>query len=230
MNYRIPHLALLLVLLVLTVGCGRDDRSSDARTDVFDSTHSPDSEASGVLVHLYERGQVTALIKADKFLKFSTNDSTMAYHVDADSFDSLGNVKTQVSGDSAIIRETDGFLMIFGNVIVISDDGRRLETDYLNWNSQTDRIYTDAFVRITTPEETVRGWGMEADQQIRRYKILHRVSGEVEDASRLQDAPSSFQENATPDPPSESDQSTPTPETDWPAEPDPSADSASSPE
>ncbi len=186
MKYRVLQLALLLTVLLFAAGCNRDDRASDGRTAELDSS-GPDSEASGVMVHLYDRGQVTAIIKADKFVKYTANDSTMAYGVDADSYDSVGNVATHVSGDSAIIRENEGFLTIYGNVVVVSNDNRRLETDYLNWESKTDRIFTDAFVRITTAEESVRGWGMEADQQIRRYKILHRVSGEVENTEKLQE-------------------------------------------
>lgn len=201
MKYRVLHLALLLCVLLLA-GCNRDDRASDARNATLDSA-GPDSEASGVMVHLYDRGQVTAIIKADKFVKYTANDSTMAYAVNADSYDSVGSVSTHVSGDSAVIRENDGFLTIYGNVVVVSSDGRRLETDYLNWNSKTDRIYTDAFVRITTPEESVRGWGMEADQQIRRYKILHRVSGEVENAEKLQEE---LQTPTTSEPPADTSQ------------------------
>lgn len=179
-------LSLTLLLTAVLVGCGRDDLSSNGRSAFIDSASHPDTETSGAVINLFDRGRVTAEIVADKIVQFASKDSTMAYRLDIDSYDSLGNVSTEVTGDSAIIRENDGFFTVFGNVVVVTPDKRRLETEYLHWNSKNDRIYTDAFVRITTPQETIRGWGLEADQSVKRYKILHQVSAEVDDAERLE--------------------------------------------
>ncbi len=176
----------LLLLLAFAAGCSNDDKSSNTGNMTSDSAAQPTSEVSGAKIYLYDRGQVTTEVIADKILKFDTRDSTMAYVVDINSFDSLGNVATHVVGDSAIIRENDGRFTIYGNVVVTTEDGMRLETDYLHWNSKNDRIFTDAFVRITTPDEVVRGWGMEADRRLKRYKILHQVSGEMDDAKKLE--------------------------------------------
>ena len=179
----------LLLLMTLVAGCSNDDKSSNVGSMTTDTAAHPDSEVSGAKIYLYDRGQVTTEVVADKILKFESRDSTMAYVVDINSFDSLGNAATHVVGDSAIIKESDGRFTIYGNVIVTTEDGMRLETDYLHWNSKNDRIYTDAFVRITTPTEVVRGWGMEADRRLKRYKILHQVSGEMDDAKKLQTNP-----------------------------------------
>ena len=183
---KVLALILTLLLAIALSGCGRDDLPSNGRTATVDSAIHPDTETSGAVIHLFDRGQVTAEIHAAKIVQFSSKDSTMAYALDIDSYDSAGTVGTEVTGDSAIIRQDEGFFTVFGNVVVITPDQRRLETEYLHWNSQSDRIYTDAYVTITTPQETIRGWGLEADQRVRRYKILHQVSAEIEDASRLE--------------------------------------------
>jgi len=174
-----------MLLLALVAGCSNNDKSSNVGDLTSDSITHPTSEVSGAKIYLYDRGRVTTEIVADNILKFESKDSTMAYVVDINSFDSLGNVATHVVGDSSVIKEADGRFTIFGNVVVTTEDGMRLETDYLHWNSKNDRIYTDAFVRITTPEEVLRGWGMEADRRLKRYKILHQVSGEMDDAQKL---------------------------------------------
>jgi len=179
----------LLLALALIAGCTSNDKSSNTDNFKADSISQPTSEVSGAKIYLYDRGRVTTEVVADKILKFESRDSTMAYVVDINSYDSLGNVATHVVGDSAIIKEADGRFTIFGNVVVTTEDGMKLETDYLHWNSKTDRIYTDAFVRITTPDEVLRGWGMEADRRLKRYKILHQVSGELDDASKLSTDP-----------------------------------------
>lgn len=57
------------------------------------------------------------------------------------------------------------------NVIVINEKGDKLNTEHLIWNALTKRIYTDAFVKITTRDQVIMGNGMEADQDFSNYKI-----------------------------------------------------------
>jgi LPS export ABC transporter protein LptC len=58
-----------------------------------------------------------------------------------------------------------------GNVIVINEEGEQLNTEHLIWNALTKKIYTDAFVKITTKDQVIMGNGMEADQDFSNYKI-----------------------------------------------------------
>ncbi len=184
------YIATLLILIVFISGCGRDENSSASRTSGVkssqrDSAIHPNSEVRGARIYLYDKGVVTAEIVAEKLLQFDSQDSTMAYQLDINVLDSLGQVTSEVTGDSGIIRENSGQFNIFGNVVVISENGSKLETDYLYWDSKTDRIHTDAFVRITTDDEIVTGWGMEADQRMHSYKILNRISGSTRSAGKF---------------------------------------------
>ena len=58
-----------------------------------------------------------------------------------------------------------------GNVIVINEKGEKLNTEHLIWNTFTKKIYTDAFVKITTKDQVICGDGMEADQDFSEYEI-----------------------------------------------------------
>jgi len=175
---------ILILLLVVIAGCNRDDFSRSDHGDTLE-LNAPDSEVSGATILLSDKGKITSEIVADKIIQFNDIDSTMAYVLNIKNFDSVGHVNSTVTGDSAVIREETRQYIIFSNVIVVTEDGTKLETDKLNWNPKTDKIHTDAFVRITNPEGVVSGWGMEADQKIKSYKILHQVSGEYEDASKI---------------------------------------------
>lgn len=66
-----------------------------------------------------------------------------------------------------------------GNVIVINEKGEKLNTEHLIWNTFTQKIYTDAFVKITTKDQVIWGDGMEADQDFSEYKIKN-VQGEID--------------------------------------------------
>lgn len=60
-----------------------------------------------------------------------------------------------------------------GNVIVINEKGDKLNTEHLTWNTFTKKIYTDAFVKITTKDQVICGDGMIADQDFSEYEITN---------------------------------------------------------
>jgi len=185
MNSFVKTALLGLLFLGLLVGCSGQEPSATDRPGVNDSASKPDTEVSGAKIYLYDRGRVTTEILSEKIIKFESNDSTMAYKLDIDVLDSTGQVSTQIVGDSGIIREATGQLYIYGNVVVITEDKSRLETDYLWWDSKADKIKTDAFVKITREDDVITGWGLEADEKLNSYKILNQVSGAVEDPDKL---------------------------------------------
>lgn len=75
-----------------------------------------------------------------------------------------------------------------GNVIVINEKGEKLNTEHLIWNTFTKKIYTDAFVKITTKDQVIVGDGMEADQDFSSYEIKN-VKGtfDIKDADLAPD-------------------------------------------
>lgn len=179
------HILVLAALVGMIAGCSGDKSNLSNVTD-GDTLNRPDSELSGAKIYLYEKGKVTSEIFSEKIIKFEDKDSTAAYKLNIDILDSVGNVSTHVVGDSGYIRESKGFLNIFGNVVVVTDDSTRLETEYLWWDSNTDRIKTDAFVRITRGEDIITGWGLDADNRLKDFKILSQVSGSITDPDKLQ--------------------------------------------
>lgn len=180
--------SILIVLLIgLVIGCSGEKSSDKATDNLTDTIIRPDSELQMAKIQLYTKGEVVAEINADKMVKFESIDSTMAYILEIDILDSLGETSTDIVGDSGVIREVKGVIHIYGNVVVITEDGTKLETEYLWWDSNTDRIKSDAFVKITTEDnDIVTGWGLDADNQLNSFKILNQVSGEVKDPEKLE--------------------------------------------
>jgi len=170
----INALALLLMLAIL--GCSNRD---SVPTDQLaaDSSLVPDSEGSGLRIFLYERGRVTAAIVSETMVRFESIDSTMARMVNIEAFDSTGQRTGTLVGDSAVIRENDGRMDVFGHVVFTAEDGTRLDTEYLLWNPETNEIETDAFVRITRNKDWATGWIFRADQDLKRWRILKDFKG-----------------------------------------------------
>jgi len=82
-----------------------------------------------------------------------------------------------LTSDSARIDDRTKNMLAGGHVIVISDStNTKLETSLLEWDNTTQKLYSTEFVRVTSPSETIQGYGFESDQSLSNYKIF-RVSG-----------------------------------------------------
>ncbi|MFQ5453369.1 MAG: LPS export ABC transporter periplasmic protein LptC [Candidatus Zixiibacteriota bacterium] len=182
----IEQMILFLLLIVAMIGCGKNDSNTNNLSSLEDSLLQPDTETSGAIISIYNKELLTAEILSEKIIEFETKDSTMAYMLNIDILDSSRHVTTEVIGDSGIIYESKGLLNIYGNVVVTTDDNSKLETDHLWWNSKTNRIKTDAFVRITKGEDIITGWGLDADNSLTHIKILNKVSGELSEPQKLE--------------------------------------------
>jgi LPS export ABC transporter protein LptC len=71
-----------------------------------------------------------------------------------------------------------------GGVVLVSTDGARLESDWMNYESAADRITSTAPVTITRGQSEVKGIGWEARPDLSEL-IVRRQRGEIapEDAS-----------------------------------------------
>jgi LPS export ABC transporter protein LptC len=93
-------------------------------------------------------------------------------------FDEQGKVKSRMRADSARLRPEMGYAKALGNVVVINNKGDTLNTEKLIWNDQKERIYTDAFVKIRTPEEIIMGDSLRAAADFSWYKI-YKIRGTI---------------------------------------------------
>ena len=177
MSRSLASTFLVFAALVGLSGCSSDQgpQSQSADTDSL----LPDSDMEGARIYMYDRSIVTAEINARQVRKFESIDSTMAYDLKIDLFDNQGSVVSQVVSDSGLIRESTEDLHLYGHVVVITDSESRLETDSLYFDPQTDSIYTDEFVRISRPGDTLTGWGLQADRALNGLRILRQVSGTI---------------------------------------------------
>lgn len=65
-----------------------------------------------------------------------------------------------------------------GDVVVVNKKGEQLNTELLFWDEKREKIYSDAFVKITTKDQIIKGTGFEADQDFSDYEITD-VSGVI---------------------------------------------------
>ena len=55
--------------------------------------------------------------------------------------------------------------------MAVNEAGEKLETELLFWDQKKDLIYTDRFVKITTEDQIVQGYGLESDPRLSKRQI-----------------------------------------------------------
>lgn len=57
------------------------------------------------------------------------------------------------------------------SVVAINENGEKLETELLYWDQKKNQIYTDRFVKITTQDQIIQGYGLESDSRLSNRRI-----------------------------------------------------------
>ena len=175
-----------LLLVVGLVGCEYRSRTDDAPPLDSLQRSGPAQVTWGAQFAVSEEGKRRAVIRADKMEQYRTPDSSYSIW---QTLSDTGRVRSYVfeEGDSSatIIADSvryynaDGRYEAYGNVIVQTASGRRLESEHLTWDQFDRKIRTRRFVEITTPTEIVRGNGLVADEDLETYQI-GRFTAQVE--------------------------------------------------
>ncbi|MDZ7680739.1 MAG: LPS export ABC transporter periplasmic protein LptC [Fodinibius sp.] len=86
-------------------------------------------------------------------------------------FDSTGTVTTRVFSDRAVYQSENAIFELYGDVRVNTADNRHLESEYLKWQQDANKISTSKFVIITTPTDSLAGTGFEGKTDLTNYTI-----------------------------------------------------------
>ncbi len=89
-------------------------------------------------------------------------------------YDSLGVKTSIISANYAKrLENTQLFEALHSVEVVDIVEEKVLNTEQLFWDEKNHRIYTDKFVKITTPDKVIYGDGLEANDQFTDYYIKH---------------------------------------------------------
>ena len=130
-----------------------------------------------------DSSQLKVVLKANRMLIFNKNVSEpytlLPKGLFVTFFDDQEKVSATLKANYGIRYDIKKQMEVKYAVELINKDGTKLETEKLIWNEVTQRIYTDAFVKITNRKEIIMGTGMESNQDFTKYEIKH-VTGQIQ--------------------------------------------------
>lgn len=93
-----------------------------------------------------------------------------------ENFDEDNNVMAEIKSDTAYYYDKTKLWELRGNVEIKNLQGERFDTELLFWNQDTQRVYSDKFIRIEQIDRIITGRGFESNQQFTVYTI-HKPEG-----------------------------------------------------
>ena len=85
-------------------------------------------------------------------------------------------VRSVLTADKAEIHEVKNIMIASDNVVLISSQGKRMNTDELIWDEAKNKIYTEKRVIITTEKQVIEGEGFESNPDFSEYFIT-KING-----------------------------------------------------
>lgn len=86
---------------------------------------------------------------------------------------------TTITGNYALTYKRTAISEIRGNVVIINHTQKtKLETNQLFWDQKENYFFTEDGFRLTTPRDTVNGFGFESKQNLTKW-LAKDITGEI---------------------------------------------------
>lgn len=144
---------------------------------------SPSQQGKGITMIYTDSAQMKMVLKAGKMLTYDRNVrepfTVLPDGVFVTFFNQYEKPETTLKANYGIHYPSRRRMEVKYNVEVVNKDGEKLNTEHLIWDEVQKKIYSDAFVKITTAKEIIMGKGLESNQDFTNYQIKE-VTGTIQ--------------------------------------------------
>lgn len=185
LTWRVVLVFVFSAVLAVVSGCGDSGEPSQAAAPGARTGRVPERQFFDYRLIESEAGIRQWALQSEKMLKFSGEKDVHLVTLHMDFFKEGGHFSV-LTADSGRANLTTKDIHTWGNVIVVTDDGRRLECEELFFNNETELIHNDVFNRFTRDGDVLTGMGLEATPDLEYIEIKQKVEAEVEDEANAE--------------------------------------------
>ncbi len=158
---------LVPALLLLCFAACKEEKA------VFAPYKGPMVRAENVRTVYSDSGQTRVVMTAPLQLEWAGGNRTFPQGIVIWFYNAKGDPESKLTARKGYYDKMTEIYTGRGDVNVENvAEQKRLKSEELKWSRYEKRVYTDKFVRIITPEETLYGDGLTAAQDFTTYKIL----------------------------------------------------------
>jgi len=166
---------LLFFILTLSFGCA-DFEDQEVKAVPIGSP--PDQELFDYVTTETEDGAKKWVLTSDKLQKFADMDDVQLFELKMEFFDN-DELTSTITSRRGKVNLDSGKLFAWNEVVVISEDGRKLETEELHYDDENGLIVNDVFDRFTRGSDVMTGYGMEATPELDYFELKDQVKAFV---------------------------------------------------
>ena len=141
------------------------------------SADTADQTLFGIRLVLSDHGIQRALMQSDTAFTYEDNSRTELRVVRSTFYTETGVKNGNLVSREGTYNVRTGIMEGRGNVVVTSEDGRKLETPQLRYDPGRNEITSDSSFVMTTATDVVTGIGFTADPNLNTVRIHKAAAG-----------------------------------------------------
>lgn len=180
-HYRYRPIAigscLMAIVLFVLLSCRKEPTG-----DPIDPTVTPLQVVKNMEVVQTVNGGVEIRMRAPEMRKYSYVADSVEVSYDlytggfsVNAFTPDGELETRITSKEAKHITTDGKeqWLAYGDVVITNYIKQEsMESDTVYWDRKEQKIYTNCYVRLSSPQGMMQGYGMESDEMARNAILL----------------------------------------------------------
>lgn len=163
----------LAAAAVMACNSGTEPRVTAANT----LSDSADQVMFGVSTMITDQGVLRAQLSADTGYFFDGNSRIEVRHEKTLFYTATGQRNATLTSVEGTYNMRRGQMEARKSVVVVTTDGKRLETEQLRYDQATNRISSDSAFVLTQPDRTLRGIGFTSDPDLTNLHVKKVLTG-----------------------------------------------------
>jgi LPS export ABC transporter protein LptC len=167
---RIKAIPVFVILALCIISC---EKKTDTIQKI-DILTLPSLTAKDFKTTYTDSGKVELVLSApimERYEKAETPYSEFRSGINVWFYDKHKDPVASVKANYAKFIENKNLWELHDSVVAVNEAGDRLETELLFWDQKKALIYTDRFVKITTEDQIIQGYGLESDPRLSKRRI-----------------------------------------------------------
>ena len=174
---RLTRLVPLTVLVAVVASACQGNKSTPPIVRRSALADSADQVMFGVRFNLTDKGLSRAEIHADTAYFFDDNTRIELRKVETTFYTTSGARDAYLTSLRGTYNNRTSQMVARGKVVVITEEGRRLETPELKYDQQANEISSDSAFVLTEPGRRLEGTGFRSDPNMQNVQIFKTKRG-----------------------------------------------------
>ena len=166
-----------LLAIAFALACGGDG-TAPPRVTGSPMADSADQMMFGINTLLTNRGVLNAELAADTAFFFDENTRIELRVVKLTFYTRTGERNSVLNSREGTYNTRQSRMEARGNVVVVSEDGRRLTTEQLRYDQIRNEISSDSAFVLTEPGRRLEGVGFTSDPNMNNIRVNRLIEGQ----------------------------------------------------